>query len=57
MSNQEVFNMLSELESFFLYKCRNAQELEPFQRILNQMHEEAKTMLMQWHNITGCINE
>lgn len=56
MSNQEVFNMLSELEEFFYYKMQNPEELGPFWKNLAEMHEEAKTMLCQWHNLTGCKN-
>lgn len=53
MNNKEVLNLLSKLEEFFLYKRRNAQELMPYYRILNELHNEAKTMLIQWANITG----
>ena len=57
MDNQEVFNMLAELESFFYYKLQNPEELGPFWSILNEMHTEADTMLRQWHNLTGCTNQ
>ena len=53
MSNKEVINMLSALEEFFYYKRRHPGELEAFQQILYQMHTEAKTLLVQWHNVTG----
>ena len=53
MNNKEVLNLLSQLEEFFLYKRWNAQELIDHQRILNLLHDEAKTMLIQWSNITG----
>lgn len=56
MSNQDVFNMLSELEEFFFYKLHNPEELRPFWSNLAEMHQEAKTMLAQWHNLTGCKN-
>ena len=54
MNAQEVMNALSEIEQFFFYKKKNPQELEYFQTELTQMHEEAKTLLCQWHNLTGC---
>ena len=57
MSNQEVFDMLSELEQFLFYKSRNPEELDFFQLSLCEMHREAKTLLCQWHNLTGCINQ
>lgn len=55
--NQEIFNTLSELEEFFLYKARNPEELEPFAGILHEMHTAAKTLVCQWHNLTGCKNQ
>ena len=55
MSEQEVFNTLSELEEYFFYRMQNPGGL-PFS-VLTEMHEEAKTMLHQWHNLTGCNNE
>lgn len=56
-TNQEIFNIISDLEEYFYYKKQNPQELEPFFSILSEMHEEAKALLCQWHNITGCKNE
>jgi hypothetical protein len=57
MNNQEIFNTLSELEQALFYKKLNPEELQPFQSILYQMHSEVKTLLIQWHNLTGCKNE
>jgi hypothetical protein len=57
MNNQEIFNTLSELEQALFYKKLNPEELQPFQTILYQMHSEVKTLLIQWHNLTGCVNE
>lgn len=57
MNNQEIFNTLSELEQALFYKARNPEELQSFQGILIQMHGEVKTLLIQWHNLTGCVNE
>ena len=55
--NQAIFNMLSELEQALFYRSRNPEELQAFQTILYQMHSEVKTLLIQWHNLTGCKNE
>ncbi len=55
--NQDVFNTLSDLEEFFYYKARTPEELAPFQTILFQMHQEVKTLVCQWHNLTGCKNQ
>jgi hypothetical protein len=55
MSEQEVFNSLSELEEFFYYRLQNPGGL-PW-NILAQLHNEIKTALVQWHNLTGCKNE
>lgn len=55
--NQAIFNMLAELEQALFYKSRNPEELSPFQLELLKMHTEAKTLLIQWHNLTGCKNE
>ena len=57
MNNQEIFNMLSDLEEFFYYKMQNPEELGAFWPQLAEMHSEAKTMLCQWHNLTGCKNQ
>lgn len=57
MTNQEVFDRLSELEEFFYCKLQNPEEMMPFWSILAQMHQDAKTMLVQWHNLTGCRND
>lgn len=57
MNNQEIFNTLSELEQALFYKKLNPEELQAFQGILIQMHGEVKTLLCQWHNLTGCVNE
>ena len=57
MNNQEIFNTLSDLEQALFYKARNPEELQAFQGILMQMHGEVKTLLIQWHNLTGCKNE
>lgn len=56
MSNQEVFNALAELEQYFFYKKNNPGELSAFWPQLIEMHEEVKTLLCQWHNLTGCEN-
>lgn len=57
MSDQQVFNMLSELEEFFYYKMCNPEELGAHWSSLVEMHQEVKTLLCQWHNLTGCKNE
>ena len=57
MTNQEIFDSLAELEQALFYKSRNPEELAPFQTILMQMHRDAKTLLCQWHNLTGCSND
>ena len=57
MTNQEVFDALSNLEEFFRYKSWHPAELEPFYWILFEMHRSADTMLRQWHNLTGCTND
>jgi len=56
MNNQEVFDALAELEQFFFYKKNSPGELSAFWSQLAQMHEEVKTLLCQWHNLTGCEN-
>ena len=56
MDNQKVFDMLSELEEDLYYKMQNPEELAPFWTTLAGMHMYLKTMLCQWHNITGCTN-
>jgi len=55
MTGQEVFNMLSALEEYFYYRMHNPDGI-PF-HIVNQMHDEVNTALIQWHNFTGCRNE
>ena len=55
--NQEVFNMLSELEEYFYYKLQNPEELSRFWGTLAEMYEDTKTMLLQWHKMTGCVNQ
>lgn len=54
--NQEIFETLSALEEFFFYKKNNPEELEPFRHNLFEMHQEIKTLVCQWHNLTGCKN-
>jgi hypothetical protein len=54
---QEVFNKLSELEEFFYYKAKNPTELAPFAATLDRLHQEARDLLLQWHNLTGCENQ
>ena len=54
--NQEVFDKLSELEEFFFNKSRNPEDLQYFQTILFEMHRSMKTLVCQWHNLTGCKN-
>lgn len=51
--SQEVLEKLSELEEFFFYKKKNPEELEPFSRILFEMHTSVKTLLCQWATLTG----
>ena len=57
MNNQEIFNALSELEQALFYKMHYPDDLQAFQALLIQMHGEVKTLLIQWHNLTGCKNE
>lgn len=54
MSNQEVFNMLSELEDYFYYRMNNPDGL-PFDDLTN-LHNKADEMLRDWHSLTGCVN-
>lgn len=54
MSNQEVFNMLSELEEYFYYRMNNPDGL-PFPD-MTEMHKKADEMLRTWHELTGCVN-
>lgn len=56
MDNQEVLNALAELEEFFFYKKNNPGELSAFWLQLARMHAEVRTLLCQWHNLTGCKN-
>ena len=51
MTNQKVFNMLSELEEYFYYKrdCLNP--------TLDEIHDRIKKCLLDWHEYTGCTNE
>jgi len=55
MSEQEVFNMLSELEEYFYYRLHNPDGI-PWTSA-NEMHEEIKTLLCQWSTWTGCKNQ
>jgi len=54
MDNQQVMEMLSEIEEYFFYRKNNPEELQAFWSILVEMHEAAKTLVCQWHNLTGC---
>lgn len=54
MSEQEVFEKLSELESYFYYRMQNPGSLSF--RILVELHDELNTAMRQWHNLTGCKN-
>ena len=54
MNNQEALEKLADIEEFLYYKMQNPEELAQHWRILAQMHDEAKTLLCQWHNLTGC---
>ena len=51
MTNQQVFDMLSELESYFYYKrdCINP--------TLDEAHEHIKKALIIWHEYTGRTND
>ena len=55
MTEQEVFNMLAELEEYFYYRLHNPGPI-PWTS-LNEMHDEIKTLLLQWHTWTGCTNQ
>lgn len=51
MTEQEVFNMLSDLEEYFYYK---RDQLNP---TLDEIHDRIKKSLEDWHEYTGCKNE
>ena len=57
MNAQEVLNRLSELEEYFFYKKNDPRELEQSKEELKQMHKNIKSLLNQWHNLTGCTIE
>ena len=50
MTNQEVFNMLSELEEYF-YNKRD--QLNP---TLDEIHDKIDFCLRAWSEYTGCKN-
>ena len=55
MSEQEVFNSLSNLEEyFFYYQHKNPRDL-PFSTLV-MLHENIKSVLKEWHKITGYKN-
>lgn len=56
-SRQDAFNAMAALEEYLLYTARKPEELEPFAGILHEMHTAAKTLVCQWHNLTGCKNQ
>lgn len=56
-SRQDAFNAMAALEEYLLYVSRKPEDLEPFSRILHEMHDAAKTLVCQWHNLTGCKNQ
>ena len=51
MTNQKVFDMLSELECFFYYKrdCLNP--------TLDEIHDKINDCLLAWSEYTGCTND
>ena len=53
MNAQEALNRLSELEEYFFYKKNDPRELEQSKEELEQMHMNIKSLLNQWHNLTG----
>ena len=55
MSEQEVFNKLSELEEYFYYRLQNPKGL-PFDA-LARLHDEINAAMLKWHELTGCKNE
>ena len=57
MNAQEVLNRLSELEEYFFYKKNDPRELEQSKEEIEQMHKNIKSLLNQWHNLTGCTIE
>ena len=57
MNAQEVLNRLSGLEEYFFYKKNDPRELEQSKEELEQMHKNIKSLLNQWHNLTGCTIE
>ena len=50
--NKAIFEAIAELE-MILYYARNDQQLAPE---IEEMHQEAKTMLERWHFLTGETN-
>ena len=57
MNAKDVLNRLSELEEYFFYKKNDPRELEQSKEELKQMHKNIKSLLNQWHNLTGCTFE
>lgn len=55
MTEQEVFNTLSELEEYLFYRMQNPDGLDYW--TLAEMHNKARVMLKRWHDMTGCKNE
>ena len=57
MSEQEVFNSLSELEQYFFYRQLLKDPAGDEWKALDKIHSEIKSALVQWHELTGCKNE
>ena len=55
MSNQEIFDSLSELEETLYYRMHNPGNLD-FQT-LSAVHESINAALRLWHRLTGCKNQ
>ena len=51
MTNQKVFDMLSQLESFFYYK---RDYLNP---TLDEIHDKINDCLLVWSEYIGCTND
>ena len=55
MTEQEVFNTLSELEEYLYYRMQNPNGLDYW--TLTELYNKARVMLERWHDMTGCKNE
>ena len=55
---EKVFDTLAELEQFFFYLSRNAEDdLKSFTGTLLEMQRETANLLLQWHNLTKVVNK